>query len=293
MGNLEIVLERKMNKALILKKQADLFTAELEDGRVFDCVARKTLKKDGIFVGDRVLIDQDGAIAKVEERKNILIRPPVANIDKMIIVAAPIPKADLYTIDKLILFCKVNGIEPVLCVNKNDVDAKYCEEVANIYKKIVKTIIISTMDETFVKIKTQIKGICVLAGQSAVGKSSIINALKGEQIAKVDTFSKKTERGKQTTRIVQLFEFGKGNYLADTAGFSKLDEALLNLQENEIKSYYPEFMPYAEKCKYKSCLHTNSNDCAVVEAVKNGKINEIRYRNYTKLVETIKNIKKF
>ena len=282
-----------MNSALILKKQADLFTVETVDGSVFDCVARKTLKRDGIFVGDRVLIDDDGAIAKVEERKNLLIRPPVANIDKMIVVVAPIPKADLYTVDKLLLFCRLKGIEPVLCVNKNDIDAKYCEDIANIYKKLVKTIVVSTRDDTVEKIKKQIKGICVLAGQSAVGKSSIINALKGEEIAKVDGFSKKTERGKQTTRTVQLFEFGKGNYLADTAGFSKLDESLLDLKENEIKPYYPEFLAFAEKCKYKSCLHTSDKDCGVFLAVRNGKIDENRYKNYVKLVETIKNIKRF
>lgn len=282
-----------MSKALVLKKQADLFSVELENGEKFDAVARKTLKKDGIFVGDYVEIDADKAISKVLTRRNILIRPPVANIDKIFIVAAPVPKADLYMVDKMILFCRINNIEPILCVNKSDLNSEYCNDVAQIYKNIVKTIVISTKDESFSQLKKLINGICVLAGQSAVGKSSIINALKGQEIAKVDTFSKKTERGKQTTRTVQLFEFGKGHYLADTAGFSKLDEGLLELKENEIKSYYPEFLIPAEKCKYKSCLHINSKDCGVIDAVKNGKINQIRYKNYEKLVCVIKNLKKF
>lgn len=282
-----------MTKALVLKKQADLFSVELENGEKFDTVARKNLKRDGIFVGDYVEIDSDRAVSKVLTRRNILIRPPVANIDKIFIVVAPVPKADLYTVDKMILFCRLNNIEPILCVNKNDLDEKYCDEIADIYKKIIKTIVISTKDNSFEKIKRSISGICVLAGQSAVGKSSIINALKGQEIAKVDTFSKKTERGKQTTRTVQLFEFGKGHYLADTAGFSKLDESLLELKENEIKSYYPEFLSFAQGCKYKSCLHINSKDCAVLSAVKAGKINQTRYKNYEKLVSVIKNLKKF
>jgi len=282
-----------MNKALVLKKQADLFSVELENGEIFDTVARKNLKREGIFVGDYVEVDGDKAISKVLTRRNVLIRPPVANIDKIFIVVAPVPKADLYTVDKMILFGKLNNIEPILCVNKNDLNEKYCNDIAGIYKKHIKTIVVSTKDQSFEKIKKLISGICVLAGQSAVGKSSIINALKGQEIAKVDTFSKKTERGKQTTRTVQLFEFGKGHYLADTAGFSKLDESLLDLQENEVKSYYPEFLQYAGGCKYKSCLHINSKDCAVIKAVKDGKINETRYKNYEKLVSVIKNLKRF
>jgi len=282
-----------MNSALVLKKQADIFSVEFEDGKITDCVARKNLKKEGVFVGDKVEIDEAGAVAKVLKRKNVLIRPPVANIDKMFIVVAPIPKADLYTTDKMILFCKLNDIEPVLCVNKNDLDEKYCAEIEKIYCGIVKTLVCSTLDDTYLKVKKEIKGICVLAGQSAVGKSSIINALKGEMVTKVDTFSKKVERGKQTTRTVQLFKFGKGKYLADTAGFSKLDERLLNLEAEEIKAYYPEFLKPAADCKYKSCLHLTDKDCGVCKALKTGKIDKTRYENYKKLVENVKAIKKF
>ena len=112
-------------------------------------------------------------------------------------------------------------------------------------------------------------------------------------MTKVDTFSKKVERGKQTTRTVQLFKFGKDKYLADTAGFSKLDERLLDLEAEEIKSYYPEFLKYAAECKYKSCLHLTDKDCGVCQALKAGKIDKTRYDNYKKLVATIKAIKKF
>ena len=281
-----------MNKGLVLKKQADLFTVEINK-EIFDCVARKNLKKEGIFVGDVVEIDADKAISKVEKRKNILVRPPVANIDRMFIVMAPIPKPDFYMIDKLLLFCALNRIEPIICINKKDVDAKFCEETKKIYKDIAKTIIVSSLDETVSKIEKEIKGVCVLAGQSAVGKSSIINALKKEVVTKVDTFSKKTERGKQTTRTVELYKFGKDKYLADTAGFSKLDEKLLGLEADEIWKYYPEFLKPAEECKYKSCLHLSKKDCGVYKALAEGKISKERYENYKKLYQTIKMIKKF
>ena len=281
-----------MLSGIVLKKQADLFSVETEQGD-FDCVARKTLKKEGIFVGDNVLLDEDNAIFKVQKRKNVLIRPPVANIDKMFIVIAPVPKADLYTVDKLLIFCTLNDIKPVLCINKNDIDNEFCEKTKKIYSKVCKTLVFSTLDESVKVLKKEIKGICTLAGQSAVGKSSIINALLGEVVAKTDDFSKKIERGKQTTRTVQLYKFGKGNFLADTAGFSKLDESLLNLKEDEIKYYFQDFLPFAEKCKYKSCLHTNSKDCGIIDAVRNGKIDKNRYENYLKLYQTIKSIKKF
>lgn len=282
-----------MHRGLVLKKQANLFTIKLENAQIFDCVARKTLKKDGVFVGDYVVLDDALTVSKIEKRKNILIRPPVANIDKMFIVVAPVPKPDLYTVDKLILFCILNSIKPVVCINKSDLDLKCCEDIEKIYKGIVSVLIFSSFDETVLKLKKEIKGICVLAGQSAVGKSSIINALKDEAVCEVGDFSKKIERGKQTTRTVQLFDFGENNYLADTAGFSKLDESLLELEENEIKNYYPEFLQYASGCKYKSCVHAGGDNCKVVEAVKNGRISKERYENYLKLYNAIKNIKKY
>lgn len=282
-----------MLKGLVLKKQANLFEIEFENGETKDCVARKVLKNDGVFVGDNVLVDGDDAVCKVEKRKNLLIRPPLANIDKMFVVLAPVPKPDLYTVDKIIVFCILNNIEPVICINKNDLDKKYCEHLEGIYKNIAKTLIFSSFEQSVFQMEKMIEGICVLAGQSAVGKSSIINALKKEQVAKVDTFSKKIERGKQTTRTVQLFKFGKGRYLADTAGFSKLDERLFELKENEIKNYFFDFLPFAKDCKYKSCLHEREKDCGVCQAVKVGKIEKSRYESYIKLHETIKNLKRF
>lgn len=281
-----------MNSGLILKKQSSLFTVETDDGKTIEATARN-LKKDGIFVGDRVMLDDEMAIAKIEKRKNILIRPPVANIDKMFIVIAPVPKPDLLLVDKLLIFCTLNNIKPLLCINKADLDEKLCKNIEKIYKNIVKTIIFSSFDESVDVLKKEIKGVCVLAGQSAVGKSSIINALLKRNVAKVDTFSKKVQRGKQTTRTVELYNFGKNKNLADTAGFSKLDESLLELDERELKNYYPDFLKFAQGCKYTTCEHRGGGDCGVQEALKAGNISEVRYQNYLKLYENLKNIKRY
>lgn len=277
---------------LVLKKQADLFTIEKENGEIITCKARKNMKKDGIFVGDFVILDGE-TISKIEKRKNCLVRPPLSNIDKMFITIAPVPKPDLYTVDKLLLFCFLNKIEPLICINKCDLDEKYCKNIEKIYKKVAKTLIFSNFDGSVKKLKSEINGICVLTGQSAVGKSTIINSLLGENVAEVGDFSKKIERGKQTTRTVQLFKFGENKYLADTAGFSKLDEALLKLDEREVKNYYSDFLEFAQRCKYSSCLHLSQKDCGVFEAVQKGKIDKNRYENYEKLIKNLKKIKKY
>lgn len=275
---------------LILKKNADKFTVEL-NGKPFVMSARN-LKKDGIFVGDKVECKND-VIEKVLERKNILIRPPLANVDTMIIVVAKEPKIDFLLVDKLLVFCTVKGIKPILCINKSDLSESFVKDVEKIYKDVVDIVSISTLDKSVLNLKKYIKGVTALAGQSAVGKSSIINALLGKEIAVVGDFSKKVMRGKQTTRLVELYDLGNENYLADTAGFSKLSEELLIVNENELKDYYPDFIKYAHMCKYKSCQHLKLDDCGVVKAVSVGKISKIRYENYKILRENIKKVKKF
>lgn len=284
--------KQRLRRGLVKEKQSSLFCVQI-DGQDILCVARKNLKKDGVFVGDKVWIDSDNAICKIDKRKNLLVRPPVANIDKMFIVLAPVPKPDLYTVDKLILFCFLNKIKPVVCINKNDLDAKLCKNLEKIYKNVTKTLVFSSFDESVQKILKEISGVCVLAGQSAVGKSSIINALAKSQVTKVDTFSKKIERGKQTTRVVTLYQFGKDAYLADTAGFSKLSETLLDIDARDIKNFYPEFVEFSKGCKYSSCLHLKDENCGVVKAQKEGKIAESRLENYQKLYEIQKNIKRY
>lgn len=273
---------------LILKKNANLFTVE-SDGRTVDLKPRGNLKAQGLFVGDRV--EFDSVIDKLLPRKNILIRPPLANVDKIFIVISPVPQPDFLLVDKMILCCFSKGITPVLVINKEDItDKKYIEDIKKIYKGVLKIVVTSAQNGKVSDLKTQIQGICAFAGQSAVGKSSLINALLNENVSKVGDLSKKIERGKQTTRIVSLYRCGKG-YIADTAGFSSLEIGLVaDISLNEVSRYYPDFLPYLPNCKYRQCLHKD-RQCGVIAGVKSGKICETRYQNYLKIIDSLASFK--
>lgn len=269
----------------VVKKNANQF---LVNGRW--CVARGNLKDQGIFVGDDVVCDdRENVIEKVCERKNILIRPPIANIDKMIIVIAPVPKPDFLLIDKLLIFCEKNEIIPVICVNKCDIlDETLKNQIIRVYSKIAKIIMTSAKNDDCKELASQIKGVCAFAGQSAVGKSSLINALHGQDVEQVGDLAKKVERGKQTTRMVSLYKLGEDDYIADTAGFSKLDEGLLDIDERKLANFYPDFVPYLDDCEYYSCTHTKEKKCGIAVAAKRGDIPLVRYENYLKLYDAIK-----
>lgn len=275
-------------RGLVIKKNADKFHVKFGEEEVI-CSARGVLKQEGVFVGDKVNFDKKAlVIEEILPRKNLLIRPPIANLDTMIITIAPKPQPDLYLVDKLILFCFVEGITPILCVNKIEERSEFYEKMCSIYSPILKIVKTSALLEYTSELEKCIKGISAFAGQSAVGKSSLINAIFKENLEKTGNFAKKVERGKQTTRTVTLYRT-KNGYIADTAGFSKLDENLINLEANEIARYYPDMLPYIEKCRYRSCLHKHSENCAIVEAVREGKISKERYENYLKFLEIKQN----
>jgi len=272
-------------KGLIVRKNADKFLVRFGKEE-FNCSARGNLKENGIYVGDKVEFSKSElVIDNIAERKNYLVRPPIANLDTLIIVIAPKPKPDLYLVDKLIIFCTLNGINPILCLNKVDQDPNFAGNIKKIYGKILKIVETSAFNKNTEELEKCVKGICAFAGQSAVGKSSLINAIFDENKEKIGDFGKKVERGKQTTRLVTLYKL-KDGFLADTAGFSKLDERLLNIEPGEIGRYYPEMIEFIPKCKFRTCTHKNSNNCAVIKAVKDGIISEVRYNNYLKLLES-------
>ncbi len=273
-----------MKKGLVVKKNANLFFIDDEA-----LLARKNLKNDGIFVGDIVEYDEkQKTIEKVLPRKNLLIRPPMANLDKMFIVIASVPKPDFYLIDKLIIFCKINAIKPVLVVNKADLLNEALKNVLlNTYKNILPICFASAKENDVKEILNQVKGICAFAGQSAVGKSSLINAILGQQKEEVGELSLKTDRGKQTTRMVTLYKLNKKDCLADTAGFSKLDENLIEIDKNLLDRYFDEFLKFIPQCEYSSCNHIAEKKCGVKEALFLGKISEKRYNSYVKLFNAL------
>ncbi len=278
-------------QGLVVCKNADLFTVEFDD-KFYNLRPSGKTKAKGIFVGDRVEFAEN--ITKVLPRKNLLIRPPVANIDRIFVVISQLPKPDFVLVDKILIYCMLTAIEPIIVVNKLDqCSREFVEKIVEDYGKDYQIIKVCAKDGDVQDLKKEIKGLCVLAGQSAVGKSSLINAIFENDDEMVGSLSKKIERGRQTTRIVKLFKIGK-NYLADTAGFSLLDLAMVsNIEERELAAYYPDFLQGRENCKYRSCLHISDVDCGVIQRVKSGKISQRRYENYLKILEELKSAKKF
>lgn len=275
----------------VITKNANLFTVESE-GKLFQLLPSGKTKESGIFVGDNVEFDK--TITKVLPRRNKLIRPPLANVDNMFIIIAPIPKPDLILVDKIIIYSIIKGIKPIIVINKSDIASKeFIKEIEGIYKKYYSVLTVSAEKNDIKSLEKNIEGICAMAGQSAVGKSSIINALKNDSLAVIGELSKKINRGKQTTRIVNLYKFENG-YIADTAGFSMLDLGrVCEITERELASYYPDFLEAMEKCKYRTCLHENEGMCGVIDYVNAGKIPYERYYSYLKILQELKLSKKF
>ncbi len=283
-GKIDTNKTKKSLTGKVIKGVGGVFDVLTEQGR-FICMARGKLRKEGILAGDNVLISSDGngfTVEKIFERKNFFIRPPLSNLDMLIVVIAPVPKPDYLLVEKLIVYCVKNKVEPVILVNKCDIDCNVYEKCYNDFKDKVKVIKSSALLGKGIKqINSLIKGKTVcFAGQSAVGKSSLINKLLPESNLKTATMSKKTERGKHTTRHVELFRFGDG-FIADTCGFSVLE--LFDVSVSDVaKIFFGEC-----GCKFSDCLHKDEPYCCVREMVKNGAISKDRYDRYLKIIENL------
>lgn len=281
-----------MEKGVVTKKLANKFW--VKTGKDTICLeARGNLKKDNIFVGDKVEF-QNNCIEKVEERKNKLIRPPITNIDSLIIVIAPLPKPDYLCLDKMILFCKLNNIEPIICCNKQDLNGfnevfEYTKKVYGKHYTVIKTSARNYVNELIDVLQNKISG---FAGQSAVGKSALIKKLLPNETVVSGEMSEKIGRGKNTTRHCELFTLNDKSFIVDTAGFSSLDERLLDIPYFELGYYYPDFLDYLDGCKYKSCEHYKEsvNECSVKTAVKQGFLDRERYDRYILILKSLKEL---
>ena len=245
-----------------------------------------------MLVGDNVELKKDDfssnyVITKVLPRKNELIRPKVSNIDQLLIVISALPKPDLYLVDKLIVNSILNNIKPVLVLNKTDllsqaeIDA-YVNEFLPVVDKIILTSALNNKNISELKEVLQDKT-SVFAGQSAVGKSSLLNAIDDSINQATNILSKKVERGKHTTRECTIFVLDKNILIADTPGFSMLE---LNMKHSELAAFYPEFADYT--CKFTNCSHTNEQHCNVKNAVEAGDINKDRYERYLEHFKQLK-----
>ena len=269
---------------------------------VFECKAKGAFRNKNIspLVGDTVEIEvngEKGVVTKVCERRNFLRRPPVANIDRLFIVSSvERPRPNLLLIDKLTAFAVCHNVEPVVLFSKSDLGdaAPYLA----IYQKTPFPVYsVSTVTGEGVDRVAELIGdcTCAFAGNSGVGKSSMINRLLPGLELETNDISDKLGRGRHTTRSVRLYRYG-GGFIMDTPGFSSFD--LLDDSERILKEdlpdCFPEFEPFIPQCRFtSSCAHLNDKGCAVKAAVERGLIAPERYESYRQMYEEVKDLKSY
>lgn len=286
-----------MPKGQIRKAISGFYYVE-QDGVLIQCKGRGVFRNRGItpLVGDIVTYvregDNDATVTEIDERKNELVRPPISNIDQAFLVFSLVePDFSPHLLDRFLVVIESYGIEPVICVTKKDIASESnilgAESTLNYYRKIgydvVETYIedpeLYSVLEPFLKGKTT-----VLAGQSGVGKSTLLNTLIPELSLKTGEISDALGRGKHTTRHVELMEVA-GGLVADTPGFSSLE--FTHIEKEELRDYFVEMERIAPSCKFRGCLHTKEPGCAVKEQVETGEILQSRYKNYVQFLQEI------
>lgn len=277
-------------EGLIIKNISDLYVVKYND-KIYNCKAKGLFRKKGITptVGDKVIFDEEKmVITDILTRKNILIRPPISNVDQAIIVMSVVnPTFSTNLVDKFINIIEYNNIKPILCLTKLDLleDKTAINKYIDYYKSIGYEVILNTEID---KIKELLKNkITVITGQSGVGKSTLLNKLDETLSLKTNEISYALGRGKHTTRHVELISLFDG-YVADTPGFSSL--TFIGMNKEDIRDNMIEFNNYKDKCRYKDCMHLKEDECEIKRMVEEGTILKSRYENYEKFANEIKSI---
>ncbi|MBQ4582305.1 MAG: ribosome small subunit-dependent GTPase A [Oscillospiraceae bacterium] len=266
---------------------------------VLQCRARGKFRREGMspMVGDWVQVRElgngEGFVEAVEERKNIFSRPAAANIDQLVIIAAnAIPVTDPYLIDRISAIAALKGCEVLVVLNKCDLDP--AEELYAIYRASAIPVLRVSAEtgEGLDELRQAIAGkLSAFTGNSGVGKSSILNALDPAFALPVGEVSKALGRGRHTTRHVEMFSLGGDTYVIDTPGFSSFDTEELNLElKRRLPETFPEFAPYVDECRFVGCRHVKEKGCAVLAAMKEGKIPRSRHASYVRLAEELKDV---
>ena len=279
----------------VVKAVGGVFTVMSGDKK-YTCFSPKKFRyqDSDVLVGDKVQFEDlhkgKGVVTEILPRKNKLRRPEIANVDVCFLTLASEPSPDLYLADKVLINCFQEQIEPIILVNKCDLPNNALQLVQDNYGKIATILAISAMDDSVLKLKEYISGkVVCFAGQSAVGKTSILNALLPDLKGQVGGLSVKTGRGTHTTRHSSLHKVFDG-FVVDTCGFSLCD--LDGIRSDELRLYLDDFVTISHDCKFTSCTHTVEPDCAVKKAVEQGILCKGRYDRYVEEYNELKDAEK-
>lgn len=287
-----------------MKGIAGFYYVHTECAGVFECKAKGIFRNQKIkpLVGDDVRLEfaeeetKTATISEVLPRKNELIRPAVANVDQVLLLfAAAEPNPNWNLLDRFLILMEQQNVPVILAFNKSDlITEQQMEEIENGYRNTGYEIrFLSAMEKNGTKeFFSLLEGkTTVLAGPSGVGKSTLTNTMQTNVKMQTGEISERIKRGKHTTRHSEFIRVAKDTYLLDTPGFSSLD--FNHLEPEEIKSFFPEFKPYEDFCRFRGCVHENEPDCMVKQAVLSGAVAKRRYENYLQFYKELKQRRKY
>lgn len=291
-----------MEKGIIIKGIGGFYYVLYNNNDIVECKARGIFRKDKItpMVGDnvkfKILKNSHGIIEKILPRRNQLERPPVSNVDQGIIVFSTTnPNPNFQLLDRFLVLGEKQNLKLIICINKVDLINSGTinnKIVTERYEKTGYPIIFTSIKE-YIGIKELKKHlsnhISVFAGPSGVGKSSLLNEIDMEYNLATNVVSEKINRGKHTTRHVELLPYGDNGYVVDTPGFSSL--SIEDIKKDELMYFFPEYREFLGKCKFSSCIHIHEPNCAIIEALHKGNINKERYDSYSYFLEEIEKSK--
>ena len=283
-----------MPEGKIIKALSGFYYVRTDAGTV-QCRARGKFRKDGLspLVGDTVTVELtepgSGYVLDIAPRKNEFVRPAVANVDALVLLAAAVnPVTDPFLVDRVAVIAESVGCGVIICINKCDLDrgdALYKAFSTNTGYPVLRTSAVT--GEGTEELKTLLRGrTAAFTGNSGVGKSSLLNCIAPGLSLAVGEVSDRLGRGRHTTRHIELFDAGEDTYIADTPGFSSFDLTQMQpIRKEELQTCFPEFRPCLGRCRFDDCMHLREPGCAVRAALAAGEIAPSRIESYEKLFE--------